>query len=233
MRACNNKLIFLYRKNFSVNNLRYALVVDDHPVVGRGIKQFLQAYALLDEVFTVNNAQECHSLIERLGIPAIAVIDFWLGNGASHDLIKALLHRYPEIVILSISGDSNPDIQNAVQSLGVRGFISKQSPTEHFSQAILALLSGMTWFEINTPETIGYPHSRDVPISTAQLGLSPRQGQIFELVLQGMPNKKIAQLLDLSESTVKEHITGILHKLGVTNRVEAITKLRGRRLTIA
>jgi DNA-binding NarL/FixJ family response regulator len=210
-----------------VNSLRYALVVDDHPVVGRGIKQFLEAHALLDEVFTVKDAHECLETIERLGPPTIAVIDFWLTEGTCHELIKTLLLNRPDMAILVISGDSNPEIQNTVRRLGVRGFINKQASTEQFSQAILAILSGMVWFELSPIEKSGYSHSRDVPISPVELGLSVRQGQIFDLILQGLPNKKIAQILDLSESTVKEHITGILHKLGVSNRVEAITRLRG------
>lgn len=66
----------------------------------------------------------------------------------------------------------------------------------------------------------------------AYLGLTPRQGDVLALVLQGLPNKRIALLLDLSESTVKEHVSGILQRLGVSSRVQAITLLRGRRLTV-
>ena len=67
-------------------------------------------------------------------------------------------------------------------------------------------------------------------IHHATLGLTPRQGEILALVQRGLPNKRIAQALDLSESTVKEHITSILSRLGVPTRVEAITHLQGRRL---
>ena len=70
----------------------------------------------------------------------------------------------------------------------------------------------------------------ELSISYKDLDLSSRQGQILNHVLQGLPNKRIAQLLCLSESTVKEHMTSILRKLKVTSRVEAITRLRGRKL---
>lgn len=65
------------------------------------------------------------------------------------------------------------------------------------------------------------------------LGLTPRQGDVLALVLQGLPNKRIALVLDLSESTVKEHVSGILQRLGVSSRVQAITLLHGRHLTVA
>ena len=69
-------------------------------------------------------------------------------------------------------------------------------------------------------------------MTPVELGLSARQGQILALVLQGLPNKRIASQLDIAESTVKEHVTGILERLRVRTRVEAITLLRGRRLEL-
>ena len=199
-------------------------------MVGRGMKQFLQAHALLDEVFAVKNARECFEVIEKLGMPAVAVIDFWLTEGTSNELIKKLLLMHPSIAILAISGDTNPEINTTVRQLGVQGFVDKQASPEQFNQAVLAILSGMTWFEVPVLEPSAHVNSRDMPISAASLGLSSRQAQILELVLQGLSNKKIAQILNLSDSTIKEHVTGILTKLSVSNRIEAITKLRGRRL---
>ena len=69
-------------------------------------------------------------------------------------------------------------------------------------------------------------------MTPAELGLSTRQGQVLALVLQGLPNKRIALQYDLSESTVKEHMSAILLRLGARPRVEAITRLRGRRLVL-
>ena len=71
------------------------------------------------------------------------------------------------------------------------------------------------------------------PVTPADLGLSARQGEILALVLQGLPNKRIALQLNIAESTVKEHVTGILERLRVRTRVEAITLLRGRRLELS
>lgn len=69
-------------------------------------------------------------------------------------------------------------------------------------------------------------------VAPSDLGLTLRQGDVLALVLRGLSNKHIAAMLSLSESTVKEHVTGILQRLGVGNRVHAITFLRGRRLTV-
>lgn len=68
------------------------------------------------------------------------------------------------------------------------------------------------------------------PLRAAELGLTQRQGEVLAMVLRGLPNKRIARALNLSEATVKEHVSGILARLGVANRVEAIVRLYGRTL---
>ncbi len=101
-----------------------------------------------------------------------------------------------------------------------------------FAQAVEALLGGVAWF---TPSVAcqGQPaRSRDLAASPAELELSTRQGEVLALVLQGLPNKRIALQFDLSESPVKEHMSAILQRLIARTRVEAITQLSGRRLVL-
>jgi DNA-binding NarL/FixJ family response regulator len=75
--------------------------------------------------------------------------------------------------------------------------------------------------------------SRHRSVTTHELGLTPRQGEVLNLVLQGMSNKRVAQILSLSESTVKEHMTSILERMGVTKRVEIFHLLNVKRWVLA
>ena len=95
-----------------------------------------------------------------------------------------------------------------------------------------ALLAGQRWFESDASRSSTTPRSREWDVTPAELGLTPRQGEILALVLRGLPNRGIALSLDVTESTVKEHLTGILERLGVRTRVEILTHLRGRRLVL-
>jgi DNA-binding NarL/FixJ family response regulator len=212
-----------------LDSSRYALIVDDHPLVGRGMAELLKTFELLSAVHSVGDAQAARELAARFGAPAIAVVDFWLNDGSSVELIAQIRALYPTTAVLVISADASAEVQAKIKHIGAHGFIDKQASAEAFGQAILAVLGGMTHFDAESSATSAI-RSYDLPVTAQELGLSPRQGQILGLVLQGLPNKRIAQNLSLSESTVKEHITGILHKLSVSNRVEIITKLRGRRL---
>ena len=67
-------------------------------------------------------------------------------------------------------------------------------------------------------------------LSARELGLTPRQGQVLAMLLEGQPNKRIAQMFCLTEATVKEHVTGIFNRLGAKSRLEVMAKFKHRRL---
>ncbi len=212
--------------------LPYALILDDHPLVARGVAEFLRSRLPHLEVAVATNADELAPLIEARGAPAIALVDFWLAEGAALGLIVRIRTLCPATAVAVMSGDDDPAVMDQVRAAGAHGFIHKQEPPEIFAQAIESLLGGLAWFAPGS-HTQRPVRSRELPVTPTELGLSARQGEILALVLQGLPNKRIAQQYALSESTVKEHMTAILQRLGARTRVEAITELRGRQLVLA
>lgn len=211
----------------------YALVVDDHPLVARGMTEFLRLHKKLADAVCVGNAQDALTTIAGRGAPALALVDFWLADGATTHFISDLLALAPRARVLVVSGDSHGAIVTKVRSSGAHGFLHKQQSPEVFTAAVDAVLAGGTWFDGELPDADAAPLSRDVPLSPADLGLTHRQGQILAFILEGQPNRQIAAALNVSEHTIKEHVTAILARLEVRNRVEAITKLRGVRLELA
>ncbi|MGX8249822.1 LuxR C-terminal-related transcriptional regulator, partial [Escherichia coli] len=91
---------------------------------------------------------------------------------------------------------------------GAHGFVLKSQPPQVLQQALAALLRGETWFPAAplAPQSPGGAHA--IRMTAAELGLTPRQAQVLDLVLRGLPNPSIAQLLHLSPHTVKEHVAG-------------------------
>lgn len=209
----------------------YALILDDHPLVAHGMAEFLRARMPQMDVVVASGADDLLRWVGTRGTPAIVLVDFWLAEGSALGLIAQVRAHCPGTPIAVISGDDDPAVMAQARQAGAQGFIHKQAAPDTFGLAVEALLGGLVWFE---PGQIGSqpPRSRDLPVTPAELGLSVRQGQILALVLQGLPNKRIASQLDIAESTVKEHVTGILERLRVRTRVEAITLLRGRRLEL-
>lgn len=207
----------------------YALVVDDHPLVAHGITAFMRTHPLLDDAVSAGSPDEALALVRQRGAPVIALVDFWMADGASTPFFGALRALAPRVRILTMSGDGHATVRQSASGHGAHGFLHKQEPPAVVAEAVSELLEGRTWFR----ETAHGPDAaREVIVSPAQLGLTPRQGEVLARVLDGQPNKLIARELHLSEHTVKEHVTAVLQRLDVRNRVGAIAKLRGTRLQL-
>ncbi len=110
------------------------------------------------------------------------------------------------------------------------GFLLKHAEPAAFALAVAAVLRGDGWFD-DAPVAAPAPRAeRHLPVSAAELGLTPRQGEVLALMLKGLPNKRVALSLALTEQTVKEHVSAILERLGARNRVELIMRLQGKHI---
>lgn len=210
----------------------YAIVLDDHPLVGRGMAQYLQSVAPRLQVSVATQWAEVQQLRLERGAPALLVADVWLAHGNCLPFLAQWVRDCSDSPWIAVSGDDDPAIARRVRAAGARGFVHKQASPEQFGAALRAVLGGGQWFGPEPEHPPAAPAPRAWSVSPQELGLTPRQGEILRLVLRGMPNKRIASTLGISEATVKEHITGILERLGVRNRVEVITLLRGRRVEL-
>ena len=209
----------------------YALILDDHPLVARGMAEFLRALLPGTEVLALEGMACLETTLTQRGAPQLAIVDFWLADGAALSALQALRLHCPGTPVAVVSGDDDPQIVERARAAGARGFLHKQESPDTFATALQRLRAGESWFPASFAATAA-PRARELPVTPQELGLSLRQGEVLARVLQGQPNKRIAQALDISEATVKEHVTGILQKLGVRTRVEAITHLRGRQLVL-
>lgn len=208
----------------------YILILDDHPLVGRGMAHYLQAVRPDLGVHLAATLADAQSLMLKLGCPVMMVADIWLADGNSLQAQQEWKARYPALPWLAISGDDDPSIIQRVRAAGAHGFVHKQAAPEIFGRAFSAVLAGDQWFT-QAPAAGAEPQLRQWQVSPAELGLTTRQGEILILLLRGLSNKRIALALEIAESTVKEHATAIFERLGVRSRVEAITALRGRQVS--
>ena len=207
-----------------------AVVVDDHPLVARGIADYLRTHCGFARADAICRAADLWTHIGQFGAPTLALIDFWLPEGTALPMLAHLREEHPATRLLVISGDGDPVIRDKVRRLAVDGFVLKHDDPAVFALAVAAVLRGDAWFDDASVAAGATDEARSLPLSPAELGLTPRQGQVLALMLKGLPNKRVAQQLSLTEQTVKEHVSGILERLGARNRVELITRLRGRRI---
>ena len=135
------------------------------------------------------------------------------------DLIK---HQWPDVPIIMVSSDADPQTVQRSLARGACDFVSKEKSADSILGAVRKVL--------NLPEAdTGMPGPLPAEVVEGS-GLTPRQLEVLELLCQGLTNKAIGRKLELSENTVRWHVQGILSLLKVANRSEAAFAARQRGL---
>ena len=171
----------------------YALVVDDHPLVASGIANFLITQCRFKQAYVVTNEEDCYRQIRDNGPPRLLVIDFWLSSGTALKLLKEIKQLYPQVRLLVVSGDDNNDLWRKIHAAGGHGFVLKSEPPEIFSQAVFALADNQTWFPEGNEFSVNKNNEK-----LNKFNLTPRQIDVLNMIMRGLPNKRIAAQLSIS-----------------------------------
>ena len=196
------------------------LVVEDHVLVREAMSQTLSR--LQDDVTCVGvkSAAEALAELDRNPDRDLAVIDLMLPDMNGFSLLAILAKRYPEVPAIVVSAlDDSASIQRAMK-VGASGFVPKTCSSDELLEAIRIVLDGGVY----TPKEDGAGGSRrrsGAPIQE-RFGLTTAQTRVMELLAQGNTNREIADLLGLSEGTIKVHMTAIFRALNVSNRAQAV-----------
>ncbi|QID19078.1 response regulator transcription factor [Nitrogeniibacter mangrovi] len=195
------------------------LVVEDHVLVREAMAQTLQRLDEQVECVGVKTADEALEELERNPDRDLAVIDLMLPDMNGFSLLGILAKRFPELPAIVVSAlDDSASIQRAMKS-GASGFVPKSCSSEELLDAIRIVLDG----GIYTPkEEAGSARRRGGAPIQERFGLTTAQTRVMELLAQGKTNREIADLLGLSEGTVKVHMSAIFRALNVTNRAQAV-----------
>jgi DNA-binding NarL/FixJ family response regulator len=199
------------------------LLIDDHALFREGLKFLLRS---LDAALEVHEAGNCAKALEyaAAGGYELVLLDLKMPGVAGLDALAALREALPDSPLVVLSGEDGPGLVRAAIERGAMGFIPKSSTPEVLVQALRLVLARGVYLPPMVLDAAPDP----LPASEATTGqavlpgLTPRQMDILRFVIQGKPNKIIARELDISEGTVKSHLSSVLHALGTRNRTEAV-----------
>ncbi|BBL26639.1 response regulator transcription factor [Comamonas terrigena] len=213
------------------------LVVEDDPLIRQRLLGILahlgyQADALL---FAETLAQARH-LVQESPI-ALALVDLGLPDGNGIDLITELRNSDPALGILVISAWSTEDVLLGALRAGATGYVLKERDDLEVSLSIRSVLRGGAPIDPFIARRIiaelqPAPSLSTETAASDEVKLSMREGQILELVAEGLANREIAERLFLSRYTVECHIKHIYRKLAVSSRVKAVREARSRGLLL-
>jgi DNA-binding NarL/FixJ family response regulator len=201
------------------------LVVDDHALFREGLRALLANISpgvLIKEAASVETAAvECKSTEFRM-----VLLDLGLATTDGLETLERFRLAVPEVPVIVLSGDQDPRHIRAALDSGAVGFIPKAHTSELMIAALRFVLAGGIYLppSVLEDDVNGTQLSVDTAatVSLAFARLSPRQQEVAQLLLQGRSNKAIARRLNLSEGTVKAHVSAIFQIIGAKTRVEAV-----------
>lgn len=196
-------------------------IVDDHPLVRRGLRQLIEGEPDLSVCGESANVRETLQSFSHT-TPDLAIIDLSLPDGTGLELVKRLLARFPDFsILISSMHDENMFAERALKA-GAKGYINKQATGDDLIDAIKQILNGKTYFSQQILEHLSQNNadiSQQQDLSPVQQ-LSNRELEVFEYIGRGLGTGEIASKLNLSIKTVESHRANIKKKLGLVSAGE-------------
>ncbi len=201
------------------------MLVDDHAVVRSGLSAFLMVSPDLELLGEAENGQEA---VLRAGLlqPDVILMDLMMPVMDGVAAIQAIKRQYPAIQIIALTSFEEDElVQNALRA-GAIGYLMKNVSARELAQAIRSAKAGKMTLSSEAAQALIRANLQAQETET----LTERELDVLKLMVDGLNNAEIAERLVISLSTVKYHISNILGKLGVDNRVAAVTLAIQRKL---
>ncbi|HVE50790.1 MAG TPA: response regulator transcription factor [Casimicrobiaceae bacterium] len=203
------------------------LVVDDHPLIVSALGQLLPQLGRPVTVVGAANRDETYAMLAAHPDVLLLLLDLALPGSRGLELLGVLRRDFPKLVIAVLSATHDRATVDSALASGARAFIAKTAHVNELVDSVERLLDGRP---VRRPE-LARPPARTlagIDLAPAVLGLTQRQSDVLCLLVQGKPNKLICRDLNLSEGTVKVHVSAILRALNVHTRAQAIVELARR-----
>lgn len=190
------------------------LIVDDHPVVRVGLASMLGTQTGLTVVGSTSSGEEALKVLQRKGVDVL-LLDLRMPGMNGIEVLRTLtsIAHAPRVIVLT-SYDGDEEIYRAVQA-GAQGYLLKDTPQEEIVDAITTVYRGKRYLPRHIASRLAERMMRT--------NLTARELEILGMLTKGLTNKEIANALDISDNTVRNHVMSIIGKLEVSDRTEAAT----------
>lgn len=200
------------------------LIADDHPVFRSGLTALLATDGDVEVIGEADNGQMAIQLAEELQ-PDVVVMDLHMPEVDGVTATRRITQSSPHVAVLVLTMFDDDDSVFAAMRAGARGYLLKGSNQAELVRAVHVIGSGGAVFGPAVAAKVMDYFARRPP-ATAFPQLTEREAEILDLLAEGLNNARIAARLQISDKTVRNHVSNILTKLAVSDRAQAIVRAR-------
>jgi DNA-binding NarL/FixJ family response regulator len=206
------------------------LIADDHPLFRDALRRAVQQCVPEAAIFEAEDVVELLALINAHAKADLLLMDLNMPGAQGFSALVHVRAMWPTLPVLMVSAQDDPALMRRAVGHGASGFIPKSSSIARIGEAIRTVLDGDAWLPpgVDASQAKLDPEERQLAARIAEL--TPQQYRVLGMLCQGLLNKQIAYELQVSEATIKAHMTAVLRKLGAHSRTQAA--LLAGRLTL-
>lgn len=196
------------------------MLVDDQPVVRSGLSAFLMVHPDLELVGEAGDGARAVRLCEQLR-PDVILMDLVMPEMDGAETTERIKELYPDIQVIALTSFKEKDLVQRVLAAGAIGYLLKNITSEELAGAIRSAVAGRPTLSPEATQVLIDNATRfgELPIGH---DLTAREQDVLTLMVEGLNNTEIAERLIVSKSTVKFHVSNVLSKLEVANRMGAV-----------
>lgn len=196
------------------------MIADDHSMIREGLKNLLELDGDIKVIAEAVDGEDCLSRLQEVK-PDVLLLDINMPKMNGLEVLRKLKSCRLNLKVLVLTVHNEIEYLLKAVEIGINGYILKDSESAELKKAIFTIVQGETYIQ---PSLIPALNSKMIEKSADEVridALTRRESEVLKLLAVGMYNKEVAERLDISERTVKNHVSNIFKKLGVTDRTQA------------
>ncbi|MCI5857536.1 MAG: response regulator transcription factor [Agathobacter sp.] len=196
------------------------MITDDHSMIREGLKSLLE---LDGDIKVIAEAVDGRDCLDKLDVykPDVLLLDINMPNMNGLDLLKELKARKSKVKVLVLTVHNETEYLMKAVDIGINGYVLKDSESAELKKAIHTIMDGETYIQPSLIPALNAKRLERNEDEEKIDSLTRRELEVLKLLAIGMYNKEVAEKLEISERTVKNHVSNIFKKLEVTDRTQA------------
>jgi two-component system, NarL family, response regulator LiaR len=195
------------------------VLVDDHHMVRKGLAFIINGFDDLELVGEAASGIEAIRVCDEIR-PDVVLMDLVMPEMSGIEAIRTIRISHPETQMIALTSFDNDDLVHGALQAGAIGYLMKNATVDDLVEAIRNAHRGRA--TLGWEATQSLVHSANQPVDSQQFRLTPREQEVLGLMVQGLTNREISEVLMVSYYTINAHVRNILSKMNVSGRTEAV-----------